>query len=125
MLPTDIDFSSLRSIHYTEDEYEIARQDALDQIDEHRDVALARSVKYQQTLRCYHSRGIRPRTLQVGDLVLPRIQSSKGQHKISPPWEGPYTIYKVLRPRTYRLKDVEGCIVSNPWNIEHLRRFYA
>jgi hypothetical protein len=125
VLPLDINYDSLRNIHYAEEEFEISRQDAVDQLDEHHDLALSRSVRYQQTLRRYHSRGIRPRTLQVGDLVLRRVQSSKGRHKLSRAWEGPFSIYKVLCLGTYWLKDFEGRTIDNPWNIENLRRFYA
>jgi hypothetical protein len=33
-------------------------------------MALLDSARYQQSLRSYHARGVRPRDLQVGDLVL-------------------------------------------------------
>jgi hypothetical protein len=29
-----------------------------------------------------------------------------------------------LRPRTYRVKYKDGRVVTNAWNIEHLRPFY-
>jgi hypothetical protein len=34
----------------------------------------------------------------MSDLVLRRVQSTKDCHKLSPPWEGPYVIAKILRP---------------------------
>jgi hypothetical protein len=46
------------------------REDSLDQLEEARDVALLHSVRYHQSLRRYHARGVRSRDLQVGDLVL-------------------------------------------------------
>ena len=49
---------------------EKARQDALDLLDEERDLAAARSAIYQQDLRRYHSRQVKTRTFQEGDLVL-------------------------------------------------------
>ena len=58
---------------------------------------LLRSARYQQTLRRYHERCIRERTLQVGDLVLRRVMLTKDKHKLSPPWEGPYNIAEVIR----------------------------
>jgi hypothetical protein len=39
---------------YTKEGNQVALKDAIDQIDEVRDVALLRSAKYQQTLRRYH-----------------------------------------------------------------------
>jgi len=40
------------------------------------------------------------------------------------PWEGPYTVVEVIRPGTYRLKDDQGRVLNNAWNIEQLRCFY-
>jgi hypothetical protein len=35
--------------------------------------------------------------------VLRLRQSNKGRHKLTPPWEGPFIIAEVLKPRTYKL----------------------
>ena len=45
------------------------------------------------------------------------------KHKLSPPWEGPYTVTEVIRPGAYRLKDDNGNVLTNTWNIEQLRCF--
>ena len=62
--------------------------------------------------------------MQVGDLVQRRVMSTKDKHKLSPPWEGPYNIAEVIRPSTYKLKDSDGNILTNYWNIEQLRCFF-
>ena len=72
----------------------------------------------------YHERRIRERTLQVGDLVLRWVMSTKDKLKFLPPWEGPYSIAEVIRPGTYKLKDSDGNILTNSWNIEQLQRFF-
>jgi hypothetical protein len=69
-------------------------------------------------MRCYHKRIILERAFQVGDLVLRRVQSNKDRHKLSPPWEGPFIIDQVLRPGTYKLKDEDGRLITNAWNIK-------
>ena len=51
-------------------------------------------------------------------------QSSKGRHKLTLPWEGPYIVAQVLKPETYKLANEKGEILTNAWNIEQLRRFY-
>ena len=56
--------------------------------------------------------------LQVEDLVLRRVMTMKDKHKLSPPWEGPYSIAEVIRPGTYKLKDSDSNILTNSWNIE-------
>ena len=93
-------------------------------LEEVRLATLHRSARYQQTLRRYHERRIRERTLQVGDLVLRRVMTMKNKHKLSTPWEGPYNIAKVIRPDTYKLKDSDGNILTNSWNIDQLRHFF-
>ena len=79
---------------------------------------IIRSARYQQTLCKYHKRKIRGRILKVSDLVLRRTQSTKKKHKLSPPWEGPYTVIEVIRPGTYRLEDDNDNVLTNTWNIE-------
>jgi hypothetical protein len=60
----------------------------------------------------------------VGDLVLRRIQSTKGMHKLSALWEGPFIIMEVVSPSTYCLRWADGQGVPNVWIIKHLRRIY-
>jgi hypothetical protein len=62
------------------------------------------------------------RGFQLGDLVL--RQYARGRHKLTPPWEGPFIIAKILKPRTYKLANDQGEVYSNAWNIQQLRRFY-
>ena len=89
----------------------------------HREAAL-RAARYQQELRWYHCRNIRPRTLEVGDLVLRRVLSREGLHKLSPMWEGPFKVVHVSRPGAACLETQEGVPIPNAWNIQHLRKFY-
>jgi hypothetical protein len=72
-----------------------------------------------------YDRNIKERSFNVGDLVLRHIQNAKGLHKLSSPWEGPFTVAKVTGPVSYRLQTLGGEDVSNLWNIDKLCRFYA
>ena len=118
---------------YVEAENENARQDSLDLLDEERDLAAARSAIYQQDLRCYHSRRVKTRTFQEGDLVLRLIQDQTDMHKLSPPWEGPFVVSKNLHNGSYYLIDVREHKDSRkseeetkrPWNIALLRPYYT
>jgi hypothetical protein len=51
VLPTDIDYGNPQVRAYTEGRNQVALEDAIDQLDEARDMALLRSAKYQQALR--------------------------------------------------------------------------
>jgi hypothetical protein len=109
---------------YDEDTNQRAREDSLDQLDEARLVALMHSARYQQSLRRYQARKVRRRDFNEGDLVLRLRQDNRGRHKLSPPWEGPYVVVKVLKPGTYKLANEDGEELTNAWNIQQLRRFY-
>ena len=93
-------------------------------LEERRRRAALRAARYQQSLRRYHQRHVRARSLCVDDLVLRRVQTRAGLSKLSPMWEGPYRVIGVPRPGSVRLATGDGTELPNPWNIEHLRRFY-
>jgi hypothetical protein len=120
VLPTDIDYDSPRVQAYTDEGNKVAREDAIDQLDEARNVALLRYAKYQQALQRYHERNVCSREFHVGDLFHQRVQGSKDRHKVAPPWEGSFIIHQVLRPGTYKIRYEDGRVVSNAWNIQQL-----
>jgi ribonuclease HI/transposase InsO family protein len=124
ILPTDLEYGSPSVRGYDEGTNQRAREDSPDQLDEARTVALIHSTRYQQALRCYQARKIRHRDFNEGDLVLRLRQDNRGRHKLSPPWEGPYVVVKVLKPGTYKLANEDGEEFTNAWNIQQLRRFY-
>jgi hypothetical protein len=124
VLPTDLEYGSPRTRAYNDQSNQTSREDSLDQLEEARDMALLHSARYQQSPRRYHARGVQPRDLQVGDLVLRLWQDARGRHKLTPLWEGPFIIAKILKPRTYKLANNQGEVYRNAWNIRQLRRFY-
>jgi hypothetical protein len=96
----------------------------MDLIDERRWRTAIRNARYNQALRRYHQRFVHNRELRVGDLVLRRVLNREGLHKLSPSWEGPFKVTEVCRPGCVRLATTEGESQPNPWNIEHLRKFF-
>ena len=74
VIPTDIEFASPRVTMYTEEEAKEAQEDDVDLLEEGRLLALSWSSIYQQSLRRYYNRKVRPRSFQDGDLVLRLIQ---------------------------------------------------
>ena len=96
-------------------EAEQARQDAVDLLEEEREMALIRSTIYQQDLRRFHAKNVKSRAFQEGDLVL-RVDQQK-PHKLAPSWEGPFIVTKVLHNGAYRLYNVEHQIDEpRAWN---------
>ena len=120
---------------YTETEAKEAREDTVDLLEEARELALSRTAIYQQNLRRYHSRKISPRVFHEGDLVLRLVQRSKGRHKLSPPWEGPFIVSRAMHNDSYYLIDAQeprkdgldrpGQETKRPWNVALLRPFYS
>ena len=133
VLPSDIRHGSPRVAGYGEANKEPARQDALHLLDDERDLAAAQSAIYRQDPRRYHSRRVKSRTFQEGDLVLRLIQDQSKVHKLSPPWEGPFVVSKNLNNGSYYLINIREHKDSRkseeetrrPWNIAHLRPYYT
>jgi transposase InsO family protein len=60
ILPTDLEYGSPRTQAYDNQSNQTNREDSLDQLEEARNVALLHSARYQQSLRRYHARRVRP-----------------------------------------------------------------
>jgi hypothetical protein len=67
----------------------------IDGLEEARCATLVQSARYLEGIRRYHDRNVKERSLNIGDLVLHRIQNTERLHKLSSPWEGPFTVAKV------------------------------
>ena len=124
VLPHEVKHCSARVLAFDE-----AQQDAMRGMDlvlgeERRREATIRTARYQQALRRYHCRNIRSRMLEVGDLILRRVLSREGLHKLSPMWEGPFRVAHVSSPGAARLETQDGVPIQNAWNIQHLQKFY-
>lgn len=116
--PTDIDYGSPRIQDFDEQGNDTNLEDAKDKLEEAREVAVARSARYQQAMRHYHTQRVKGHAFQTRDLILRLAQDRWGFAKISPPWEGPYVVAKVLQPGSSKLGTPNGTPISNPWNIE-------
>jgi hypothetical protein len=124
ILPTDVAFGAPQIQFYKEGEAEQTCRIDLDSLEEQRLTAVMRQARHDQQLHRYHDRNVRETSFNVGDLVLKRIQKSDSMPKLSAPREGPFIITEVISLSTYRLQWGDGQGVPNPWNVEHLRRFY-
>jgi hypothetical protein len=125
ILPAGVMWDSPTVEQYDEGISEDSRRVDIDGLEEAHCAALVQSARYLEGIRRYHDRNVKERSFNVGDLVLRRIQNMEGLHKLSSPWEGPFSIAKVTGPGSYCLQTLEGDNVSNSWNIDQLCRFYA
>ena len=92
-------------------------------------------LEAQQCLECYQARltrafnkRVRPRSFQVGDLVLavrrPIITTHRTGNKFVSKWDGPYVIQEVYTNGAYKLVDQDGLRIG-PINGKFLKRYYA
>jgi hypothetical protein len=103
VLPADLIFGEPRLTFENIAEAEATRLEDIDVLEEERLNIVIQSARYQQTLRRYHDKAVRHRSFMVGDFVLRRILTGEGQHKLSPPWEGPFIVLEVRRLGSYQL----------------------
>jgi hypothetical protein len=119
VLTNDIRYCAPRVVPYVEEDAQKALKDAQDLLDKARDIALARTAVYQQSLRNYYRRRVRGRSFEPSDLMLLLKQTST--KKLESPWEGPYLIEEVIPGGAYRLHNFKkGAVEKNPWNAVQL-----
>jgi hypothetical protein len=123
-LPPEVLVGSPWVQSFDESMQEQLRREDVDFIDERRWQAAIRNARYNQALKRYHQRFMHSWELGVEDLVLRQVLNQEGFHKLSLGWEGPFKVTEVCRPGCVRLATIEGVPLPNPWNIEHLRKFY-
>jgi hypothetical protein len=85
ILPVDLIWNSPRVEQYDEGEAEETRRLEIYSTEEKRLAALFQSACYLQGVQRYYNRNVHPRTFQVGDLVLRRIQDTSRRHKLLSP----------------------------------------
>ena len=99
--------------------------ESLDFLKERREEASLRVADHQQKVARYFNSRVRDRKFQVGDLVLRKVfVRDPAAGVLGPNWEGPYQIEQVLPPGTYKLARLNGELIRNYWNGEHLRKYY-
>ncbi|KAK4573413.1 hypothetical protein RGQ29_031396 [Quercus rubra] len=106
----------------------IAIQEELEALDEKR-------LGAQQCLECYQARisrtfnkKVRPRSFQVGDLVLdvqrPIIVTHRTKNKFVSKWDGPYVVQEAYTNGAYKLVVEDGLRIG-PINSKFLKCYYA
>ena len=125
MLPVEINPPLHRRSSYSQEENHQLLVESLDSMEETREKANLRIAAYQQKVARYFNSRVKDRKFQVGDLVLRKVFiRDPAAGVLGPNWEGPYQIEQVLPPGTYKLARLNGELIRNYWNGEHLRKYY-
>jgi hypothetical protein len=125
ILPADVMWDSPTVQQYNEGITEDSRRVDIDGLEEAHCASLVQLARYLEGIQRYHDCNVKERSFNVGDLVLRCIHNTEEPHKLSSPWEGPFTVAKVTGPGSYRLQTLEGDDISNSWNVDQLCQFYS
>lgn len=126
VLPVEIGAKTLRIDKFSPQSSEEGLRLNNDLLEETRDATHLKVCQYQDKVANYYNTSVKLREFKIGDLVLREAAASipSKLHKLSPPWEGPYRVTKVVRPGTYRLETLGNSPIPNTWNAVHLKKFY-
>ncbi|KAL5571238.1 hypothetical protein UlMin_020835 [Ulmus minor] len=127
VIPIEISLPTFRVDNFDEENNDILLALATDLLEEKRETSQVRAAALQQTIARYYNSKVKLRRFVKGDLVLRKVflnTKEKGVGVLGPNWEGPYRVRAIIRPGTYELETLEGRVLGNPWNAEHLRRYF-
>jgi ribonuclease HI len=106
-----------------------ARVADLESLDEARELALARGLRYHQKLANAYGKTVRTRIFSQGQMVLKTADHVRrglpSPSKFTPNWEGPYVIREAHDSGYYRLSKADGTILADPINGKWLKEYYS
>jgi chemotaxis methyl-accepting protein methylase len=82
---------------------------------------------YQERVARYFNKKVKPQSFRVRDLVLRKVTfatKDSAEGKLAPNWECPYKVISCQRSGAYYLEDFARKVLSRPWNVEHLKRYF-
>uniref|UniRef100_A0A2N9HNA9 Integrase catalytic domain-containing protein n=1 Tax=Fagus sylvatica TaxID=28930 RepID=A0A2N9HNA9_FAGSY len=132
--PPELLVPSPRIIQGTELEADVemcaeARVADLESLDEARELALARSLRYHQRLASAYGKTVHIRIFSQGQMVLKTADHVRrglpSPSKFTPNWEGPYVIREAHDSGYYRLSKADGTILADPINGKWLKEYYS
>lgn len=97
----------------------------LEFVDEVRIRATLREAVLKQKIAAPHSKKVKRREFEVGDLVLRRNQKDSEEGKFAVNWDGPFRIRMKTGTGAYRLEDLHQNAIPRTWNAEKLKKYYT
>jgi hypothetical protein len=128
VIPAELGSGSLRVESYEKEVNDEGLKLHLDLLPERRDHAQITLSTYQERMAKYFNRKVKPRSFEVGDLVLRKVTLATRdpvEGKLAPNWEGPYKVVRCRRLGAYCLEDSTGRVISRPWNADHLKKYFV
>ena len=130
IIPAEVEISSLRIIQEAElsnAKWVKKRIDQLTLIHEKRMVVVCHDKLYRRRMICAFHKRVRPRTFEVGQLVLKRIFPHQDEYrgKFAPNWQGLYMVHKVLSGGALVLPEMDDTAWPKPINSYVFKRYYV
>ncbi|XP_073152235.1 uncharacterized protein [Henckelia pumila] len=88
---------SWRVKQYTSSGNDQALRISLDLVDELRDESSTRAERYRACMTKAYNDKVKPRSFQVGDLILRKSDIFKSVGKLDPKWEDPYKVIEIVK----------------------------
>ena len=127
MIPLETRFPKLRTGLFTQNNNENLLEKSLDLVEEQRENIMVQLTYYQQKLKQGYDSSVKLIPLNLGDLVLRKVvgtSKNSAWGKLGPNWEGSYRITLVAGVGAYFLEDLDEKVMSRPWNVNNLQRYY-
>ncbi|XP_074341906.1 uncharacterized protein LOC141679302 [Apium graveolens] len=126
LVPVEVGLESYRTEVYTMEINNFRLRVNVDLLEENREAAHQRNVKYLLQVAQHYDSEIKKRLFGIGNFVLREVDASMPtkQGKLHPNWEEPYKVVEVIRPGTYKLQTLAGETIKNTWHASRLRKFY-
>ena len=127
VIPLETGFPTTRTSSFNPKDNDEQLTRNLDLIEEKRENAMVQLTNYQQKLKQGYDANVKLRPLTPSDLVLRKVVGTAKNPtwgKLGPNWEGPYRITSKVGIGAYFLEDLNEYVVSRPWNVNNLKRYY-
>uniref|UniRef100_A0A2N9GQ00 Integrase catalytic domain-containing protein n=1 Tax=Fagus sylvatica TaxID=28930 RepID=A0A2N9GQ00_FAGSY len=132
--PTELLVPSLRILHGMDLEADAdicaeARVADLEGLEEARELAQIRSLRYHQKLADAYEKTLKTRIFAKGQMVLRTVDHVRkglpSPSKFAPNWEGPYLIREAYDSGYYKLSTADGATLMDPINGKWLKYYYS
>ena len=123
----EVGLTSFQVKNYEDQKNQQELNSNLDLIDEVKEEAIKQMAKHKEAMAKYYNRKVKVRRFNTGDLILRKVSQATNdpsQGKLGPAWESPYEVICHSRESSYYLKSLDDQELPQPWNIEHLKKYY-
>ena len=127
VIPLETSFPTSRTSSFNPEDNDEQLTKSLDLIEEKRENTMVRLAHYQQKLKQGYDANVKLRPLTPGDQVLRKVVGTAkypAWGKLGPNQEGPYRITSKVGIGAYFLEDLDDHVISRPWNVNNLKRYY-